>query len=913
MTITLKRRNILVITAIFVTTIAFLAVGIMQMQASTVFYKRFTGVGPGPALMEDLGRSLVAVRRTSDVYIGWRLLAKDPAGTEFNLYRTTDFVSVKLNVNPLSTTTDFVDTTADFTKSNSYFIRPVVGGVEQIEVSNSFSLPANAPVQQYLSVPIQQPAGGTSQQAPGNTTGQSAYTYNANDASVADLDGDGVYEIILKWDPSNSRDTAAAGLSGPQIIDAYKMDGTRLWRVNFGRNIRAGAHYTQFMVYDLDGDGKAEMVAKTADGTVDGVGNTIGDSTKDYRSLIVTSDSDVPVPTTSDTRFGKIIAGPEYLTVFNGETGAAMQTINYTPSRYPLDGWGGVGGNGNNDTSGNRVDRFLATVAYLDGERPSVIMCRGYYGRSVLAAYDWRNGQLTQRWVFDSVDRPNPYSGQGAHSISVADVDADGKDEIIYHAMTVDDNGTGLYSTGLRHGDATHVGDLDPTRPGLEVFGVHETETTANPNFQSPAASLHDARTGEIIWTHTPATDAGRGVCADVDPGFTGQECWGGPGGLRNASSVTPLYSQSPSSTNNVMWWDSDLLRELEDGTAVSKFNHVTKATTAILSTSGTASNNGTKSNPALIADLLGDWREEVMFRASNNQSLRIYTTTDPAINRMVTLMQDRQYRVAIAWQNVGYNQPPHPSFYIGPGMTTPPIPDIKTSLFSGTNTVSGNFSPTQTVTYTTTLTNNGFFDQADNPGDEYFTSLPTGLTFVSADAGSGTVTTEQVPGAAGGGTTNIKWNGQIDVGDSVSITIVATINTGINGGVIIANQGRINFDSDGDGLNELSVLTDDPSVSGSNNPTGFRVLAPTAASVTVSGRAMDANGAGVKQAIVSITGGDGESRTTVTNQFGYYGFDDVEVGRAYILSVGSKRYSFEPRLITVNEDMVDINLIAAP
>jgi rhamnogalacturonan endolyase len=211
------------------------------------------------------------------------------------------------------------------------------------------------------------------------------------------------------------------------------------------------------MVYDLDGDGKAELVCKTADGTVDGAGNVIGDSTKDWRSLTVPSDSDVPAPTTSDQRFGKILSGPEYLTVFNGQTGAAMATVNYNPNRYPLDGWGGIGGNGNNDSTGNRVDRFLATVAYLDGVRPSVIMCRGYYGRSVLAAWDWRNGQLTQRWVFDSVDRPNPYSGMGAHAISVADVDRDGKDEIVYHSMVVDDDGTGLFTTGLRHGDALHV------------------------------------------------------------------------------------------------------------------------------------------------------------------------------------------------------------------------------------------------------------------------------------------------------------------------------------------------------------------------------------------------------------------------------------------------------------------------
>jgi rhamnogalacturonan endolyase len=468
---------------------------------------------PQPALMETLGRSLVAIRRSGDIYIGWRLLGTDRSDTAFNIYRSTSGGDpVKLNIDPITATTDYVDASADLTASNSYFVRPVINGAE-ITDSNTFTVAGNAPAQQFLSVPLQRPAGGTSQQAPGNTVGQSNYTYSANDASVGDLDGDGTYEIILKWDPSNTRDNASAGLSGPTIIDAYKLDGTLMWRIDLGKNIRSGPHYTQFMVYDLDGDGKAEMVCKTADGSLDGTGTVIGDGTKDYRSLTIPSDSDVPAPATNDQRFGKILSGPEFLTVFNGQTGAAMATTNY----------------------------------------------------SVLAAWDWRNGQLTQRWVFDSVNRPNPYSGQGAHSISVADVDEDGKDEIVYHSMTVDNDGTGLYSTGLRHGDATHVGDLDVTRPGLEVFAVHETEST-NPLFQSPASSLHDARTGEILWTNPSIVDAGRGLCADIDPAFPGQECWGGPGGTRNAASVTPIYSQTPNSTNFAVWWDADLSRELENG-----------------------------------------------------------------------------------------------------------------------------------------------------------------------------------------------------------------------------------------------------------------------------------------------------------------------------------------------------------
>jgi rhamnogalacturonan endolyase len=644
-----------------------------------------------PSLMEKIDRSLVAVRRnTTEVYIGWRLLGTDPSTVGFNLYRSTGGAdAVKLNNDPITITTDYLDTAADLAQSNAYFVRPIINGMEQAS-SNTFTLSPNAPVQQYLSVPIQRPQGGTSQQAPGNTVGQSSYTYNANDASVGDVDGDGTYEIILKWDPTNSRDNASAGLSANVLIDAYKLDGTRLWRIDLGKNIRAGAHYTQFMVYDLDGDGKAEIVCKTADGSVDGVGNVIGDATKDWRSLTIPSDSDLPASSTSDQKFGKILAGPEYLTVFNGQTGAAMSTVNYVPTRYPLDGWGGIGGNGNNDSTGNRSDRFLATIAYLDGVRPSVVMCRGYYGRSVLAAWDWRNGQLTQRWVFDSVNRQNPYSGMGAHAISVADVDNDGKDEIIYHSMVVDDDGMGLFTTGLRHGDALHVTDLDPVRPGLEVFGIHENEGSTIA-LMTPGSAMYDARTGEIVWSNNPGVDVGRGLCADIDPSFLGEECWGAPGGTRESHTGSVIYTQTPNSTNFAVWWDADLSRELEDGTSITKWDPVTHTTSTVLSAAGAASNNGTKSTPSLTADLLGDWREEVVWRASDNNSLRIYTTTIPATNRLYTLMHNRQYRESIAWQNVGYNQPPHTSFYLGTGMTPPPAPNIITALVPPTLTVPHN------------------------------------------------------------------------------------------------------------------------------------------------------------------------------------------------------------------------------
>jgi rhamnogalacturonan endolyase len=638
-------------------------------------------IAPGQYVVENLGRGVIAIRASeTTVYVGWRLLGTDPVDLAFNVYRATGSASpVKVNAAPLTATTNLVDAAADVTQANSYTVRPVLQGTE-LAASAPFLLAANAPVQQYLTVPLDRPAGGSVEVPAGSPT--SSFTYSPNDASVGDLDGDGEFEIVVKWDPSNSRDNASAGLSGRQLLDAYRIDGTRLWRIDLGRNIRAGAHYTQFMVYDLDGDGRAEVACKTADGTVDGAGTVIGDGTKDYRSLIVPTDG-IQVPATNDARYGKVLAGPEYFTVFDGLTGAARATTDYIPGRDPIGGWGGVGGNGNNDTNGNRGDRMLAAVAYPDGRLPSVIMARGYYGRSVLAAWDFRNGQLTSRWIFDSgvgvgpfpYPTASPFSGQGNHNLSVADVDGDGQDEIVYGSMVVDDDGAGLFSTRLRHGDAMHVGDLVPSRDGLEVFGVHESEgqTIA---LQTPGMALYDAHTGEILWSMLPGVDVGRGMAADIDPRYRGYEFWG-------AASVGLVDGQgqriadAPTSVNHAVWWDADLLREIEDANWISKWDWNTSSLVRLLTADGAASNNGTKANAALTADLFGDWREEVIWRAADNASLRIYSTTIPATNRIYTLMHDPQYRLGIAWQNVAYNQPPHPGFYLGEGMTDPPRPRI--------------------------------------------------------------------------------------------------------------------------------------------------------------------------------------------------------------------------------------------
>nr|WP_281414057.1 rhamnogalacturonan lyase [Lederbergia ruris] len=597
--------------------------------------------------MEDLNRSLVAVDTENGIYVGWRMLGTDSKSVTFDLYRDGE----KVNKEPITTSTNYLD--EEGTIDSKY----------QVRVNNGSGDPVTEEVgvwsEQYLSIPIDKPEGGV-------TPDGVEYTYSANDASVGDVNGDGNYEIILKWDPSNSKDNSHSGHTGNVYIDAYTLEGERLWRIDLGRNIRAGAHYTQFLVYDFDGDGKAEVVMKTADGTVDGVGNVIGDPDADYRNSN-----------------GYILDGPEYLTVFNGETGEAMETIDYYPPRGNVNDWG--------DNYGNRVDRFLAGVAYLDGERPSFVMARGYYTRTVLAAYNWRDGKLTEEWVFDSDEPGNEaYAGQGNHSLSVADVDGDGKDEIIYGAAVIDHDGTGLYSTGFGHGDAGHVSNFNPNRPGLEIYESYEDKS-------SPYGfAIRDAETGEVLSGKRTGTDVGRALIADIDPRYDGAEYWAssswdGSSGKSGLFSVEGelITKETPSSMNFAIWWDGDLLRELLDHNfnpdvdphgvgKIEKWNWETEKLETLLVPEGTRTNNWTKGNPSLQADLFGDWREEVIWPSADSTELRIYTTTDITEHRIFTLMHDPQYRTAIAWQNVAYNQPPHPSFFIGANMEEPAMPNIE-------------------------------------------------------------------------------------------------------------------------------------------------------------------------------------------------------------------------------------------
>lgn len=594
---------------------------------------------------EHLNRGVVAVK-TADgkVAVSWRTLIADPKGQPYDVYRNGE----KLTPQPLTTGGTFFIDEHPLTTDATYEVRTIAqSSALSSQPSSVFHLPSNAPVG-YLPIAIQKPEG----------------RYSANDASVGDVDGDGQYEIFLKWEPWNAHDNSHDGYTDPVIIDCYRLDGTFLWRINLGRNIRAGAHYTQFMVYDFDGDGRAEMMCRTADGTVDGTGKVIGDSAADYRNQV-----------------GRILDGPEFLTVFDGLTGRALDTKPYIPERGNVSAWG--------DNKANRSDRFLAAVAYLGAQQhlpqsgaegrglPSAIFCRGYYTRSVIAAWDWDGKELKSRWTFDTNNTEwSDYAGQGNHNLRVADVDGDGYDEITYGSMAIDHDGTGLYNTRMGHGDAIHL-IADPKDNALYIWDCHENKRDGS--------DLRNARTGEVVFQVKSRADVGRCMAADIDPTNPGCEMWSADShGIRNMKGEivnTTKDPDDPQHTNYLMmggrwlsmnfgiWWDGDLLRELLDRATVSKYDWENHQIVDLQRFDGQF-NNGTKSNPCLAADLFGDWREEVLVRNRESTELRLYVTTIPTDYRINCLMEDIPYRISVATQNVAYNQPSEPGYYIGPDRT---------------------------------------------------------------------------------------------------------------------------------------------------------------------------------------------------------------------------------------------------
>lgn len=615
---------------------------------------------------ENLGRGLVAYRDGAYMIdISWRYLETDSLQTSFNIYRasingSTEGTRVLVNSSPVSKST-FYTAYLPIASSLKFYLRAVRNGVEGNIDLASYVLKSSSEggANPYLEIPMKQ------------IDGDLTWRYSPNDASFADLDGDGEMEIVIHR-AGSGQDNSISGITDPPVFQAYELDGTFLWEINLGINIREGAHYTQFMLYDLDGDGKAEFVCKTAEGGKDAAGTNIGEAYfptyKAKYNFTNTYNANANYRNSS----GYILSGPEFLTVFNGQTGKEIVTTEYDPPRYS-----DIYNNGNEvpvlypstsnintrwgDNYGNRVDRFLACVAYLDGIHPSIVMCRGYYTRTVLVAYDFADGKLTKRWKFDTYGGPTTspwasYAGQGNHNLRVGDVDGDGFDEIIYGSCAIDQDGRGFYNTRLGHGDAQHLADFIPERPGLEVLSVHENKIDGT--------TLREAATGTVIYRVPSGDDVGRGMGSDVTADFRGMEWWSArSGGVRNSVNGEPI-SDGGVSMNMACWWDGDLLRELQDGTNVTKYEN--GIATTLFSPIDVASNNSTKSNPCIVGDLIGDWREEVVLRGTTNRFIRVYMTNIMTNYRFHSFLQDHIYRMGIAYQNVAYNQPTHTGFYFG-------------------------------------------------------------------------------------------------------------------------------------------------------------------------------------------------------------------------------------------------------
>lgn len=576
-------------------------------------------------VVENLDRGISAISTGSGMMVSWRFLADDSDNSIFKLYRNNALIYTSNAGNA----TCYLD--KDGKSTDTYKVETVESGT--IVSSDTCAMQSGS---NYLEVKLDVPKAQTS-----------GITYSPNDCTVGDVDGDGQYELFVKWDPSNSKDNSQKGKTDKVFIDCYKIDGTKLWRIDLGVNIRAGAHYTQMLVADYDLDGLAEMVCKTADGTVDGVGNVIGDSSKDYRNSN-----------------GYILSGPEYYTLFEGSTGKALDTVDYNPGRGTVSKWG--------DSYGNRVDRFLGAVAYLDGVKPSAVTVRGYYTRMTACAYDVVNKKLVQKWYFDTGnDKTKPGYGDGNHNCMPADVDNDGKQEIVLGATCLDDDGSVLWCLNTGHGDAMHLGDLLPDRNGLELWICHEDKPYG--------VSLVDASNGKTIFHKDGDADTGRCCAANVWAGNDGAEFWGLGNDVFDGSGNT-LSCRRPA-VNFLSYWDGDLEREILDGytdkpATISKMKNDGTLTT-ILSTDGAYTCNTTKGTPCLSADIFGDWREELIVRASDSKSLRIYCTPYETDYRITTLMHDPQYRNQVAGQNISYNQPPHTSFYLASNYKLPERPIV--------------------------------------------------------------------------------------------------------------------------------------------------------------------------------------------------------------------------------------------
>ena len=619
---------------------------------------------------ESLDRGLIA--RPIDggkVYVGWRLLESDPADVAFNVYRRTgDADPVKLNGEPVRKTTDFVDDSAAKETEHAWLVRPVVDGEELVAptisgVVRSDGQPVKGAVVTF------RPRRGRGRVFSGVTDGEGRYEvkghpapgeYTVNisrdeipaapagrprearatpgeaappyvsikldgdhtfqKAGIADLDGDGRYDFVIKQPNGNVDPYVNYWKPSPETfkLEAYSGDGTFLWRHDLGWSIERGIWYSPYVVYDLDGDGKAEVALKTGEGD----------------------------PRDED---GRVQTGPEYLTILDGLTGKPITRIDWPPRELFQD----------TPRPYNYASRNQLGVAYLDGREPYLIVERGTYNVIVVIAYRFEDGKLAEHWRWDNLKLPREYQGQGAHWMHTADVDGDGRQEVLIGSAVIDDDGTALWTTGLGHPDHFYLGDVDPGRPGLEIYYGMETRQK-----ERNGMCLVEAATGKILWGHEGFTRHvhGQGMCSDIDARHPGAECYSADtdsekkyawSRLRTCKGEVISEEDLGGFSPRVVYWDADPQRELFRGGRISDYG-------------GDEIPPRIEGSMAAVADVLGDWREELI--TSVPGELRIYTTTIPAADRRPCLMQDPLYRMDVVHAAMGYFQVPMTSYDLATG-----------------------------------------------------------------------------------------------------------------------------------------------------------------------------------------------------------------------------------------------------
>lgn len=547
-------------------------------------------------IRERLDRGLVAVRASSGrVHLSWRLLETDAPATAFNVYRQVSGKADKVNARPLTGTTDFLDGSAPAGQDLLYQVCPVIG-TEEADRSESVRVRDAREDAGVLAIPLQ-----------GKVVAQKV--------AVADLDGDGRYDYVLKQPEGNIDPYEKYWSRSPDTykLEAYRADGRFLWRYDLGWSIERGIWYSPYVVFDLDGDGKAEVAVKTGEGD----------------------------PRGPD---GRVQTGPEYLTILDGLTGRPLTRVDW-PSRDIFQGPGAY----------NYASRNQLCVAYLDGKTPCLIVERGTYNAIIVAAYTFHNGQLREVWRWDNRRELRRYWGQGAHTLQAADIDHDGRDEVILGSAALDDNGTSLWSTGLGHPDAAYVGKIDPDRPGLQIYYNIETRSKRN------GMCLVDAATGRLLWGHDQPTVHihAQGLCSDLDPDQPGSECYGGE---RDDKAARWLWSSrgrvlaredlgglSPLAVH----WGAVPQRQLLRGGRLTPYR-------------GKPLPGRIQGRVVAVADVLGDWREEVISCVPGE--LRVHSTTIPAADRRVTLMQDPLYRLNVVSASTGYYQVPMTGYHLATG-----------------------------------------------------------------------------------------------------------------------------------------------------------------------------------------------------------------------------------------------------